>query len=430
MSDLAFRWLPPSERQYFKLSPFDLTVAPGGHRGPARRGRVLLSAWAGDGVVSRIGKLTDAATAKAALELAEITRDPVVVGEVDVLTGPEAEPVYKAIGLVTMAKAKDPLSPEAWLEEVMRLTGRLSAVASSEAAHLTKEALEWFDFEFEDATTGQVATATAGVRGTLSSPSGNMVRTQRLAITRALRSIVAQTGGAMASLPSLSPTLGSTFNLPDKRIAENMAKHHGFWVRNQYGRISQSLARQANPIIQAGISQGLGRDTIGKQLEERIQGGLQMKNYWRVVAANHVSRARSYAQGYSMRAAGIRFYRIEAILDEATTEQCLMLHGRLMPVDAAMARQDAILASPNPQAVQWHNPFMKHGRNPDTDEDELFLEYPDESRVTVATVTERGVGTGIPGTYSNVMSQSQMVSSAIGFPPYHFACRTTLIGEV
>jgi len=430
VTDLDFRWLPPAERQFFKLSPFQLTVAPGGHRGPRRMGRVLLSAWAGEGVVSRLGRASDGDTRRMALELAELTGDPVVVGEVDSVEGVAGEPVYKAIGMVTMAKARDPLSPEAWVQEVTRLAARLGVFAEQEAAHLTAEAMEWFRFDFEDATGRQIATATGGLRGTLASPRGTMVRSQQVAITRALRAVMAQTGAGWARLPEMAPRLGSTFNLPDRRIAQSMARHHGFWVRNQYGRVSQSLARQAQPIIQQGISQGLGRDTIGKELERQIQGGLQMRWYWRIVAANHISRARSYAAGYTMRAAGITHYRIEAILDEATTETCLMLHNRLMPIDGAMARQEAIMRDPSPDGVLWNQPFMKQGVNPETGEEELFLEYPDNTRATVATVQERGAGTGSPGRYSNVMNSQQMVSSAIGFPPYHHACRTTLIAEV
>lgn len=426
MSSLDFTWLPSRSRAYFSLAPLELVGPPADLSRPGSLGRVLVSAWAGEGRVRRLGRVTDETARREALALAEETRDPVVVAEVAALVGPDGEPVYRSLGRVTMAKADDPLSPEAWRETVSRLSGRLRVIANQEMEHLVQESLQWIAAEFYEDSGRTAASAAAGIRGTLRSPRGTMIRAQRVAITNTLSEVMRRTTGAMARLPEIAPTLGTAFNLPDRRIAQTMARHHGFWVRDWIGTISMPMARRAQPIIQRGIMLGLGRREIGRELREAIHGSYErrMKGYWDVVAANHITRARSYATGYTMRAAGIEYYKIEAILDEATTETCLMLHDKILPVGPAMARQEAILASPDPEAVRWNNPFV-------VDKDgELAAVTPDGHREVLARIDERGRGTGIPGTYSNVMSQREMVSAAIGFPPYHHNCRTTLISEV
>jgi hypothetical protein len=200
-----------------------------------------------------------------------------------------------------------------------------------------------------------------------------------------------------------------------------MAAHHGFWVRDQYGRVSQSLARQAQPIIQQGIANGLGRVAIGRELQETIRGGLEMRNYWRIVAANHVTRARSYATGYTMRSAGIEWFKWESVIDEATTEECLMLHDRVFSVAGAMAIQDQLLANPNPEGVLWSQPFARH------DGADIYVETPDGRRTVLGTVVERGAGTGSPGVYSGVLNGYQMLSGPVSLPPIHHACRSTVI---
>jgi hypothetical protein len=419
-----FAWLSVDERAFFALSPLRIIGDREIIGAPVRKGgaHVLVAAYDGDARVVRCDGVTLAEVRRQAQRLAERTGDPVVVGTCAGVDG-EGLPVWQTVGRVKTWKA-DPMSPEALAADVARLSARLEVIAGSEAAHLTTEAMEWLDWSWPEATEAKWRRTEAGLRGVYRTPSQRMILAQRVSLTRALAGTVSRTGRAMSRDPAIRNTLGAALRLPDRRIAERLSQHHGFFVRDRYGAISQPLAAQARPIIENGLNQGLGREEIERRLRRSIRGGLQMPHYWRTVAANASVRARSYAAGSTMRLAGITHYRISAILDEATTETCLMLHNKLMPIDGAMALQDRLINDPNPEGVYWHHPFVSDSG------DELAIEFPDGERNVIAQVASPGAGTGSPGTYRNVLSGSQMVSTAVGFPPYHHNCRTTIAAEV
>jgi hypothetical protein len=150
-----------------------------------------------------------------------------------------------------------------------------------------------------------------------------------------------------------------------------------------------------------------------------------MRGYWETVAANHVARARSYSLANTFKAAGIDYYRIEAVLDDRTTPQCEFLHGKVLPVGPAADRINRVLASPQPEAVLTEQPFIRDRG------DRLTIGAPGEEEQTVARIDERPTG-GTPepaasGRYTPVMSPGDMVDAAIGLPPYHFRCRSTAV---
>jgi len=101
-----------------------------------------------------------------------------------------------------------------------------------------------------------------------------------------------------------------------------------------------------------------------------------------------------------------------------------MLHDKVIPLDESMRLQNQLMADPNPEGVLWHQPFIQDSG------DELAVEFPDGTRNVIATVDQRGSGSGSPGTYSNTLGGRDLVSTAIGFPPYHHNCRTTVVAEV
>jgi hypothetical protein len=419
-----FAWLAPDQRALFSLSPLRIVGDQEIIGAKIRKATsfVVVASYAGEGRIARYDGVTLDDVQRKAQALAERTGDPVVIGTLAGLCS-DGLPVWRSVGRVQTHKA-NPFSPEALDEDIARLSRRLGIIAKQEAAHMTREAMEWLDWSWPEATDAKWARTEAGLRTVYRSPRAGMVLAQRVSMSRALAGVVGRTNTATSKLPGVRNTLGAALRLPDRAIAQRLSQHHGFFVRNQYGAISPTLAAQARPIIEAGINRGLGRGDIEKILSQHIKGGLSMPHYWRTVAANASVRARSYAAGATMRLAGIRFYRISAVLDEATTETCLMLHDRLMPIDGAMALQDRLINDPNPEGVYWHTPFVSDAG------DELAVEFPDGTRNVIAQVDQRGAGTGSPGSYSNVLSGQQMVSTAVGFPPYHHNCRTTIAAEV
>lgn len=419
------QWLAPGQQRLFTLAPF--TLQPGAlelARGPrAQRGDAWLVVAAFDGQ-AQVARLRGSArvAARAAQDMARATGDCVVVGQPAGLDA-GGLPVFKSVGRVVTAKA-DPYSPEAFEAWATRMTNSILRGSTSQMRALATEALDYLDIQFATASGEVLDAALSGYRTTLANPTARMANLQQVEISKVLQRVIKAAGAGALQMPEIRAALGTAFTLPDQRAARQLARHHGFWVRDRHGIISRDMSARARAIISDGVRRGLGQVDIGRELSRMTNAGVRQPSYYRTVAANHVARARSYSLGTTMRAAGLEYYRIEAVLDARTTHTCEFLHGKILPVNDAIANIDRTMADPNPQAVLVNQPFIQDEGN------RLTVPTPGGGTATVARIDERGrhsTPQGPGGQYSRGMSQSDMVSAAIGMPPYHHNCRTTVI---
>lgn len=418
-------WLAPGQQRLFSLAPFSLH--PGAlevARGPrAQRGDswVVVAAFDGQAQVARVRGSADVA-ARAAQQLAQTTGNCVVLGQPAGLDA-GGLPVFKSIGRVVTAKA-DPYSPEAFDSWALSIANAILRSSDPALRAMATEALDYLSIEFATATGETLDAALAGYRTTIASPTASMLRVQQVEVSRVLERVVRAAGAGALQIPEVRAAIGAAFELNDKRASDLLSRHHGFWVRDRHGIISQDMSTRARAIISDGVSRGLGQVEIGRELSRMTNSGVRQPSYYRTVAANHVARARSYSIGTTMRAAGLEYFRIEAVLDARTTHQCEFLHGKILPVNESIASIDRVMANPDPTAVLTLQPFI-------VDEgDRLTIPTAGGGTATVARIDDRGrhsTPQGPGGSYSRGMSQSDMVSAAIGLPPYHHNCRTTVI---
>ena len=329
--------------------------------------RLIISSVGETVELERADRLGSNTVASKAMDASERTGGSVAIAE---LAGFDkaGRPVWRQSARVTKAQT-DALSDEAYLSWVSRLSKELAEIARIESRSAIDEAMEWLDFDYLEETQSRIERAVARVRETLSVAPRGMITAQRAATAAMASTILRRVTAGIARTPMmrriLSERLIPSLSLPDKRISEAMARNLGFWVRNQYRQRSPSIARSANTIIQRGIAQGLGRGDIGRMLRRQLGQAYPMRNYWQAVAHNAVARARSFALGRSYQHAGITHFRIEAVMDERTTETCRFLHGKIIPVDQSVARLERAMNDPNPEGVLWHTPFVSEGRGPE-----------------------------------------------------------------
>lgn len=104
---------------------------------------------------------------------------------------------------------------------------------------------------------------------------------------------------------------------------------------------------------------------------------------------------------------------------------CRALDGRTFEVAAARKALDAVMEAP-PEDVKGLLPFVSDGRD-DNGETVMRIKRGEE-RVTVGKVVESAVGRkDEAGTFSGVMSESELVAHGVLVPPFHGHCRTLLL---
>lgn len=308
-----------------------------------------------------------------------------------------------------------------WITDLYR---RLRSVGDDEAERMVREAMDIFDLDYRRVTPAALTRAINRVQGIIANPTARMITDGQRGLAAVMRDVIGGTYRGASILPRVRDGLRSGFSIPERDVARLLSRHHSFWVRNRYGEISEEMSASARRIISDELLQGSGRNEIARRLERHFGDGLKQHGYWRIVASNHVTRARSYALGATMEAAGIESYRIEAVLDDRTTHQCLFLHGKILPVSSAVQRATAVLRSSNPEAVLTDQPFIQDR------EDHLSVEFPGGRSVRVADIERRSSGmspSGPTAQFARAISSTEMVDAAIGFPPYHHGCRTTVV---
>ena len=416
-------WLDECDRHCFSLYPFRPrdNISLKRRRRPASFPYALIASYGNEGTLAKV-RGSRKHVERVALDMSRKTDEAILIGR-QVGVDDEGMPIYRKVAQVVTHKA-DALSSERLESWILGLTRKLRGLAGPEAERLAQRALGILDFEYGVEDPKTIIRALDQVQSVISKPSTRFMTAQQRSIAQSLQRVSNLTWRATARLPRVRGGLQTGFGLPDKEVSRLLSRHHTFWVRDRFNQISGPMSEEARKIISRGVSQGLDRDLIAGRLERHFGKGLKQKNYWKVVAANNVTRARSYSMGATMQAAGVEFYKIEAVLDDRTTHQCVFLHGKILPVSDAVQRAQQTMQSSRPEAVMEYQPFIKEK------DDQLLIEYPGGRTRRVADIATRSTGIGPRGptaTFSRGMSQSQMVDAAIGFPPYHHGCRTTII---
>lgn len=206
-------------------------------------------------------------------------------------------------------------------------------------------------------------------------------------------------------------------------------------MRDEYGRRLDAFGEQARAIVAAGLEQGLGRDDIAADLERAARAALVELFYWEVVASSFISQGRSFAQMSSYAEAGIQRYRIEAVVDEQTTNICRFLHGKTSSIADAL-RRDRIEQLEDPEAIgsrgraQQVMPWVREAQNRETGRTRLYVDAV-AGRFDLAEITRPALGARDDrGDFRPLASDGALNEVGIGFPPYHGLCRSTTLAVV
>lgn len=329
---------------------------------------------------------------------------------------------------VDIRKVLDPLDPDDFLIISARLSNALTKIARSEQAAALREAINLLDVDWPNITPVARRKVIEAARGSIARvgprvvpPIVNELQVRGSYYVRGTRRTVkAQTGAR----------IGVSMALRDQRIIDHLSESQGYFVTDEYIRRSEFFSARARNIVAGGIDEGLGQDEIARMLKREIRGQLGPRRsglYWNLIANVFTNRARTYAQLASYSEAGIERYRFEAILDEVTTEQCRLLHGREWLVRRGLRQHTQVAESSDPQAVKDIMPWFRTGRDENGDQ-VIFTQNRTGERTVMARVIEPAVGQrdGI-GRYETTQAFNEI--SAVQ-PPLHGLCRSTIVANI
>lgn len=331
---------------------------------------------------------------------------------------------------VDISKALDPTDPDDFLRIVVRLSGSLARATRETEAKILRRAINTLDVDWPNLTAAQRGEIIRAARASLRPIPAQIMP----AVDQRLEVAAASTirGTRRAARAVIGVNIPSAITLRDQRIIRHLTGSQALFITDEYGRRRVGYSRTARRIVSEGLRDGLGRDEIAADLERAlgVKAGLrQSRRYWDVISAAFTNRARIYGHLSGFAEAGIERYLIEAVLDEATTEQCRFLHGKTFTVSKGLALYQQAEELDDPEAIKDLMPWPRVGRNADG-EKEIFIQRGGE-RTTLATITRSGVGTiDDVGSHKNAMSSNELDALGVGLPPYHGLCRTTVVADV
>ena len=329
---------------------------------------------------------------------------------------------------VRLDKAFDLGSTRGFDRAVASLATLLRSRASASDDAAVREAVEVLDVDWAATTAAQrrslVARAleasgrrTAAVPGAVQAVFGD-----------AATEVVQATRDAARRGQGLS--IGASFNALDRRIVRHLTTSQANYVRDEYGRRHEAFCERARQIVSDGLEAGIGREDLARDLESAARDIISGRDsfYWETVAGAFVSNGRSFAQLSAYAEAGIDRYLIEAVLDERTTEICRFLDGKTFTVATGLGTFERVEAEPD--LVQELTPWVREAVDPASGRKVLFVERGDQ-RVPLAEVARSALGTRDDrGEFSRALSERDMESLGISFPPYHGLCRSTTVPAI
>lgn len=407
---------------------------PGGAQAVVRR---LKSYWASNARMEAI----HAAQGRPAVLLKAIGRGRVMVWEriesIQAMTDDQAEPIAQAKQIRPDGELIEKANPRN-VTAISQFTNNLATTVTHELSKAVRKPLKQFVTEltnlqgrqFEDLSTRQFNNiwqqASTSLMGEVQAGYGLAAPQVTQKIQFAVKDIALKNKNFLKN--TYMPKLSGSFLQPDFQAIEQIGTQGGFWIRDHAGQISDKLSKDGRDIIQEGLKQGQGRDEIGQMLTEKLPDiwGKMGFNYARVVAANAVSRARSYSEVSSYASVGISYMEIVAMLDERTTDICRTLDGMVIEVQSAMAHQQQIAGLTNPKDIRQVAPFLTEKTDKKTGEKHVNI-----GKSRYATISRSGKGAvDDRGAFARHISNKKMMANGVSMPPYHHNCRTMTVARV
>lgn len=324
----------------------------------------------------------------------------------------------------TVRKAFDLSTGRGFDQAASELADRLGDATAALDAAVVRQAVQGLDIDWK-------ATTAAGRRRLLSEAasragvaSARVVGPLQQTLGPAALEVVE---AARADVRRQGLRIGADFNAVDGRIVRYLQTSETGFVTDEYGRRARAFSRRARAIVASGLAEGLGNADISEALRREATGVLGGRSgaYWEMVAASFVGRGRSFGQLSGYAEAGVDQYRIEAVLDEATTEVCRFLHGKVFSVRRGL---DLFQRAENrPESIKSVAPWVRVASDPRS-ERTMLVAGSGDSRTPIAEVIRSGVGTRDDlGEFRRPPGGRELADLGLGPPPFHGLCRSTCL---
>jgi len=190
-----------------------------------------------------------------------------------------------------------------------------------------------------------------------------------------------------------------SFGPIDARNIELCKAQQVFWLKNHY---SGAISDRLQEILQNSVDQKMSSKELGREL--RAEFGDMIKqgaSYFEGLAEHTGLRVREFGRLTNYKKLGATHYQIVAIIDDRTSDICRALDGKVFPLEPALKSMKAMFT-------------VNDGDYTPDEAKERLKEIAPFIKDSQVDYDATGKPIGIMGNH-------------IGFPPFHWRCRTRTI---
>jgi SPP1 gp7 family putative phage head morphogenesis protein len=313
----------------------------------------------------------------------------------------------------------DPLDDDDFLIIIRRLAEDLSSKTQRRDAQAVRDSLDLLDVAWAALTVAAVDRLISAVRAVLVGSVDKVIPRTSPIFEAAARAVIPATRASVIEREKLD--LDSRLTEADRVTGQSLLRQQGLFIRDEYGRRSDTAVARIRAIVHAGVERGLSQEEISFQLANDLtlsQLG-RARAYWDVIGTSFANRARTTTQLTAYEQAGVQSYRFVAVIDDRTTDICRYLDKRIFRVAPVLARLRRAEQMDDADAIRDMLPFVHrktvNGR-------------------TGAYFERRGVshlvaGLDKNGEFTDGMTDSQLEAAGVAVPPLHVRCRSKIERE-
>lgn len=338
-----------------------------------------------------------------------------------------ADELAAALVGAEVRKAIDPLTPQGFLVISDRVAAALTTVAQGAEALVVQKVLKELDLDWDTLSNEALQLAvTAANEGAAKHYASKVLPKVDEVLEIEGPRLMMQSRASVIAREKIE--ILSDLAARDLDAESAIRRSHVNFVRDATGKRIDRAGSAARDIVARGLEQGIGRKVIGAELRKHFASTIpRPQSYWNVVASAYIGRARSTSQIYAYEDAQIESFEVVAVIDEATTDQCRYMNGKVFSVRRARALLEKLNSLQEPDDVRYVNPWIRKGKDASGGQ-RLFIQHADGSTTTIAKVTRSGVGTADDkGEFAQGKTAGSMSRLGVQFPPYHGHCRTMIV---
>ncbi len=339
-----------------------------------------------------------------------------------------AEYVLATVYGIHLAKALDPLKKNDYQKIVRRFGAALRKVNAGEEAKALRAALKTLNVDWPNMTAKQRdAVIRAATSSFTSVPAKTLPKMQQSFELNGSKTIK---GTKKSVKKTFKLDITGDFTTVDKKLTKVLGNQQVNFIRDEYGRRRVGFSNKARTIVGDGLELGLGRKEIAADLAKQLTTSTINRNkwYWELISATFTNRSRTYGQLASFQEAAIERYTFVAVMDEATSDVCRFMDGRVFEVAGALQVYNDMSQLTDPEDVKFSAPWVSPTKDSNGDA-ALAYRQPSGRKRYVARISETGLGTQSSGKYSKGMSNSSLENAGIMMPPLHGFCRSTILPD-